>query len=261
MDLGLTGGTAIVTGATGGIGRAIVAALVAEGMAVVVNHLGDAEAAAAICADVEAAGGRALAVEADVGDAAAVDAMVAATVETFGGLDLMVHNAGITTRQSILDTPPADWDRVVRTNFYGAYHTAAAAGRVMSAAGRGGAIVAISSLHGRIAKGDMGAYCATKAAIDMLVKQLAVELAPAGIRVNAVAPGTIDTPMNPIYHATDPDSVAKRQRLMDRVPMARLGDPAAVGSTVAFLASPVASYTTGAVVYVDGGYTADGTPR
>lgn len=261
MDLGLDGGVAIVTGATGGIGRAIVQSLAAEGMAVVVNHLGEAEAAETLCEELGVAGGRVSAAEADVGDRGAVEAMVGGAVERFGRLDVMVHNAGVTSRQSILETSTDDWERVLRTNLYGAYHTACAAGRAMIEAGRGGAFIAISSLHGRVAKADMGAYCSSKAAVDMLVKQLAVELAPHGIRANAVAPGTIETDMNPLYHATDPEGVAKRRRILDRVPLARLGEPAAVARTVAFLASPVSSYTTGAVVYVDGGYTADGTPR
>lgn len=261
MDLDLDGKVAIVTGATGGIGRAITAALASEGVRIVVNHLGAAGAANDLCDEVRRAGADALALEADVGVREDVDRMVDATVDAFGGLDIMVHNAGITTRQTIIETSAEDWDRVVRTNFYGAYHTATAAGRHMISRGRGGAIIAISSLHGKVAKAEMGAYCATKAAIDMLIKQLAVELAPHGIRANAVAPGTIDTGMNPVYFATDDESLRRKARLLDRVPMARLGEPETIGRTVAFIASPISSYTTGAIIYVDGGYTADGTPR
>ena len=261
MDLELSNKVAVVTGASRGIGRAIVETLAAEGVAVVANHFGDSAGASATERALVDAGAKAVFVSGDIGERETSDALIEAALDRFGRLDIAVHNAGITTRQPLIDTPHEDFDRVLRTNLYGAYFLAKAAAGTMQDRGTNGALIAITSLHGRVAKADMGAYCASKAAIDMLFKQLAVELAPAGIRANTVAPGTIDTGMNPIYHASDPASVARRARLMDRVPMRSLGDPMAVARTVAFVASPVSSYTTGATIYVDGGYTADGTPR
>lgn len=258
MDLGLTNKVAIVTGASQGIGAAIAAVLVEEGMCVVVNHFGESETATALC---EPLGDKAACFEADVGDAASVEEMVAFAETRFGGLDLMVHNAGVTTRASIIDTPPSDWQHVLRTNLDGAYHCARFSARSMINHGVAGSFIAITSLHGKVAKADMGAYCTSKAGIDMLVRQLAVELAPFSIRSNAVAPGTIDTGMNPIYHATDAESTDRRERLFDRIPLAGLGAPRTIGDAVAFLASHRSNYTTGTIHYVDGGYTADGTPR
>lgn len=258
MDLGLQGKVAIVTGATRGIGAAIATVLVEEGMKVVLNHFSEPDKINETCAKM---GPNAVAYDADVGNPSDVEAMVEYAEHHFGGLDLMVHNAGITTRQGIIDTSLEDWRRVMRTNLDGAYHTARYSARSMIRRGTKGSFIAISSLHGKVAKAQMGGYCASKAAIDMLVRQLSVELAPHGIRANAVAPGTIDTGMNPIYHATDAESVERRGRLFDRIPMAGLGEPRTIGSAVAFLASDQSNYTTGSIHYVDGGYTADGTPR
>lgn len=258
MDLGLQGKTAIVTGASRGIGAGIVGSLVQEGMNVVINHHDQAEEALALSASLGAA---TKVFQADVKDGAAVEAMVSFAEAEFGALDLMVHNAGITTRTSIIDTFPKDWDNVLQTNLGGAYHAARFAAKSMIRNEVQGSFIAISSLHGKVAKAEMGSYCASKAAIDMLVRQLAVELAPFGIRANAVAPGTIDTGMNPIYHAMDQVSIERRNRLFDRIPMAGLGSVSTIGDAVAFLASSKSNYTTGAIHYVDGGYTADGTPR
>lgn len=259
MDLGLKGKVAVVSGGSRGIGRAIVEALADEGMRLVANHCGDDEGAEQLA---RAAASEHVTVDAgDVGDRSYCEQLIKTAVDIYGGLDVLVHNAGITTRQALIDTPDSDFDRVMRTNLYGAYYLGTAAARVMRERGTTGSLIAISSLHGRVAKAEMGAYCTSKAGIDMMFKQLAVELAPYGIRANTIAPGTIDTGMNPIYHATDPESVAKRARLMDRVPMQRLGAPEDIGRLVAFVASPLSAYTTGTVIYADGGYTADGTPR
>jgi NAD(P)-dependent dehydrogenase (short-subunit alcohol dehydrogenase family) len=132
----------------------------------------------------------------------------------------------------------------------------------MVARGGGGKIVSISSIHGRVAKANLGPYCATKAAIEMFSKQLAVELAPHKINVNVVASGTIITEINlPLYQSTKPEDVEKRTAVLHRVPWGEIGQPEDIGRAVAFLASDAARYITGAVLYVDGGYTADGTPR
>jgi NAD(P)-dependent dehydrogenase (short-subunit alcohol dehydrogenase family) len=128
--------------------------------------------------------------------------------------------------------------------------------------GGGGKIVSISSIHGRVAKAGLGPYCATKAGIEAFSKQLAVELAPHKINVNVVASGTIITEMNiPLYKSMEPADVEKRKAVLQRVPWGEIGQPEDIGRAVTFLASDAARYITGAVLYVDGGYTADGTPR
>ncbi|MGI9524348.1 MAG: SDR family NAD(P)-dependent oxidoreductase [Hyphomicrobiaceae bacterium] len=261
MDLRLKEKVAVVSGASRGIGRAIVEVLADEGMRIVANHFGDDEAVEYLSQSLRASSKEIEIHAGDVGDQCYGEQLVNFALSSFGRLDVLVHNAGITTRQSLLDTPFSDFERVMRTNLHGAYHLATAAARQMRRSGTGGSLIGISSLHGQLAKADMGAYCITKAGIDMMFKQLAVELAPFGIRANTIAPGTIDTGMNPIYHATDPLGAARRERLMDRVPMKKLGEPVDIARLVAFVASPMSAYTTGAVIYADGGYTADGTPR
>ena len=187
---------------------------------------------------------------------------MAATLERFGRIDILVNNAGIVSRKPILEIPLEEWDRVVHTNFYGCFHCSRLVGQRMVARGGGGKIISISSIHGRVAKAGMGPYCATKAAIDMFSKQLAVELAPHRINVNVVASGTITTDINiPLYKSTCPEDIALRNAVLKRVPWGIIGEPEDIGRAVAFLASDAARYITGAVLYVDGGYVADGTPR
>jgi NAD(P)-dependent dehydrogenase (short-subunit alcohol dehydrogenase family) len=188
--------------------------------------------------------------------------IVAETVAGFGRLDILVNNAGIVSRKPILEVPIDEWDLVVRTNFYGCFHCSRFAGQHMVGRGGGGKIVNISSIHGRVAKAGMGPYCSTKAAIDMFSMQLAVELAPDNIQVNVVASGTIATDINlPLYKSTRPEDRALQEAVLKRIPQRRIGDPVDIGRAVAFLASEAANYITGAVLYVDGGYVAEGTPR
>ena len=261
MEFGLAGKVALVTGASRGIGRGIAEALGAEGVAVAVNYVRDRTAAESVVATLEKRGGRAIAVQGDVADAAEAEALVNTVAAHFGRIDIAVNNAGIVSRKGILEVSLEEWDRVVRTNFYGCFHCARFAGRHMVARG-GGKIVNISSIHGRVAKAGMGPYCATKAAIDMFTKQLAAELAPHGIQVNAVASGTIKTDINlPLYQSTAPEDRSLQEAVLSRIPQRRIGDPSDIGTAVTFLASEAANYITGAILYVDGGYVADGTPR
>jgi NAD(P)-dependent dehydrogenase (short-subunit alcohol dehydrogenase family) len=178
-----------------------------------------------------------------------------------GPVDILVNNAGILSRRTILDDPTGEWDRVLKTNLYGCYNCARAVAPGLIERGFG-RIINLSSIHGRVAKAGMGSYCVSKAAIDMFTKQLAVELAPYGVTVNAVAPGTISTEINlPLYRSTKPEDVALQQATLKRVPMGRIGEGVDIGRAVAFLASEAAPYVTGAILYVDGGYVAEGTPR
>jgi NAD(P)-dependent dehydrogenase (short-subunit alcohol dehydrogenase family) len=262
MDLQLTGKVALVTGGGRGIGRGIALTLAGEGAKVAIDFANRADAAAEVVGKIEAGGGEAAAFQADVGRYAEVDRMVGDVLKCFGRIDILVNNAGIVSRKPILEIPLEEWDRVVHTNFYGCFHCSRLVGRHMLERGGGGKIVSISSIHGRVAKAGMGPYCATKAAIEMFSKQLAVELASHKINVNVVASGTIITEINlPLYQSTLPEDIEKRTAVLHRVPWREIGQPEDIGRAVAFLASDAARYITGAVLYVDGGYTAEGTPR
>ena len=262
MDLQLHDRVALVTGGARGIGRGIALTLAAEGAAVAVNFRERSDAADDVVRRIRDSGGAAAAFRGDVGTHADVERMVQAVLTRFGRIDILVNNAGVVTRHPILEVPLEEWDRVVRTNLYGCFHCSRLAGRHMVERGEGGKIVSISSIHGRVAKAGLGPYCATKAAIDMFSKQLAVELAPHRINVNVIASGTIATEINlPLYQSSQPEDIAKRTAVLHRVPWGEIGQPEDIGRAVAFLASDAARYITGAVLYVDGGYTADGTPR
>jgi len=262
MDLQLEGKVAVVTGGARGIGRGIAETLAKEGAHVAVNYVTHAEAADEAVRRIQAAGGRAFPVQGDVGRYTDVERMVQAVLKEFGRIDILVNNAGTVSRKKILDISLEEWDRVVHTNLYGCFHCSQLVGRHMVERGGGGKIISISSIHSHVAKASMGSYCATKAAINMFTKQLAVELAPHRINVNAVASGTIITEINlPLYQSTKPEDVEKRQAVLRRVPWGEIGQPEDIGRTVAFLASDAARYITGAVIDVDGGYHAEGTPR
>jgi len=262
MDLRLADKVAVVTGAGRGIGKGIALSLADEGARVVINYVRDQAAAEQVVRTIRDAGGDATAVQADVGVWEDAEHLIKKALDYFGRIDILVNNAGIVSRKSILDVSLEEWDRVVRTNFYGCFHCSRLAGQHMVARGSGGKIISISSIHGRVAKANLGPYCATKAAIDMFSKQLAVELAPHGIAVNVIAAGTITTDINiPLYQSTRPEDRELKEAVLKRIPMGRIGEPAEIGRVAAFLASTAASYITGAVLYVDGGYVAEGTPR
>jgi NAD(P)-dependent dehydrogenase (short-subunit alcohol dehydrogenase family) len=263
MDLGFSGRVALVTGAARGIGRAIAARLAAEGARLILLDRADAAEMTATTAEVQAAGAESLAVQADVTVYAEVQRAVAEATARFGGIDILVNNAGIVSRKAILEVGPEEWDRVLSTNLTGCFHCSQIVGRQMVARGNGGRIVNISSIHGRVAKAAMGSYCASKAGIDMFTKQLAVELAPQHIAVNAVACGTIRSDINiPLYKSTEPEDIALQTRTRRRIPLDSFGEPEDIADAVAYLSSATAArYVTGVILYVDGGYVADGTPR
>jgi 3-oxoacyl-[acyl-carrier protein] reductase len=262
MDLGLGGKVALVTGGARGIGRGAALVLGAEGMKVAVNYAGNTAAAEETVAAIRAKGSEAEAFRADVGDREQVAGMIAGVMERFGRIDVLVNNAGIVSRKSILSVPFEEWDRVIATNLYGNFYCSRAVAPHMIERAEGGRIINISSIHGRVAKADMGPYCTTKAAIDMFTKQLAVELAPHRITVNSVGSGTISTDINiPLYKSTRPEDRALQDAVLKRIPQRRIGEPEDIGWAVAYLASAQAAYVTGVVLYVDGGYVAEGTPR
>jgi glucose 1-dehydrogenase len=243
MDL--SGKVAIVTGAGTGIGHAIAERLGGAGAAVCVSYLGGEQEARALAAKLP----RAIAVQTDVSKAADVTAMVERTRAELGGVDVLVNNAGIEKEIPFLEIDEETWDRTLAVNLKGAFLCAQAAGRVMRDAGGGGSIVNISSIHEDLPFPGFAPYCAAKGGLRMLMRDIAVELAPHRIRVNNVAPGAIATPMNePTLQ--DPE---KRAKLESIIPLGRVGRPQDVAEVALFLASDASAYVTGSTYYVDGG--------
>jgi glucose 1-dehydrogenase len=244
----LDGKVAIVTGGARGIGHAIAKRYVAEGAKVVIGDVDEAGAASAA-----ALGAACRFVQADVGAAAAANALVKQTCEAFGNVDILVNNAGIIHTADFLEVTEADFDRVLRVNLKGAFLTSQAAARRMVAQGKagrpGGAIVNMSSINARVAIPTQVPYCVSKGGIDQLTKVMALSLAPHGIRVNAIGPGSI---MTDILKSIATDKEAKR-RLLSRTPLGRIGEPDEVAAIAAFLACDDSSYVTGETIYVDGG--------
>ncbi len=251
MDLDLRGRRAVVTGAGSGIGHAIALALAKEGARVCVNyvtHPGDAQA---VVTEIGASGGTAIAAQADVSDPAQVARMFAEVEQTWGGVDILVNNAGIDGGRALgWEQTPDAWRRVLDINLTGAYLCAREALRRMVPARRG-VVLSMTSVHERIPWTGYSAYTASKAGLSMLTKTLAQEAAPSGVRVLAVAPGAIQTPINRDVWG-DP---AQLKDLLSKIPIGRLGTVDDIARMVAVLVSDVAGYVTGTTVFVDGGMT------
>ena len=246
----LTGRVALVTGGGSGIGAACARALAALGAHVAVTDI-SASSAEVVAAAIEADGGRAFARAMDVTDARAVDEVIEGVVQEAGGLDIAVNNAGVTVPiLPVADVPDDDWRRVTSINLDGVFYCLRAETRVMRARG-GGSIVNMSSVMGRIGRFGSAPYAATKHAVIGLTKGAARDHAQDGIRVNAVGPGFIRTPLIEARY-TDEDE----QVISSRWPMRRMGTPDEVGQTVAWLAGDASSFVTGAYFPVDGGYLA-----
>jgi glucose 1-dehydrogenase len=253
INLGLKGRRVVVTGAAQGIGAACVQRLVREGAHVALWDVADTagQALAALCQDpARAQGAQVLYCHCDVSQKAQVDAALAQTLAAFGAVDGLVNNAGIFKAAEFLDITEADWDAVLNINLKGSFLVGQAVARAMVQQGAGGAIVNMSSVNGVLAIPSIASYNASKGAINQLTRVMALSLAPQGVRVNAVAPGTIATELAQAAVLT---SEAAKSRIMSRTPMQRLGEPHEIADVVAFLLSSAASYMTGEIVVVDGG--------
>lgn len=240
------GKTALVTGASRGIGKAIAKALAAEGAMVIVNYNGSQEAAEQTVAEIQAEGGQAVSYGCSVADAEAVEAMMKQIIAEQGRLDILVNNAGITRDNLILKMKEEDFDAVLNTNLKGVFHTCRYVARQMLKQ-KSGCIVNISSISGVMGNAGQTNYAASKAGVIGFTKSLARELASREIRVNAIAPGFIETEM------TNKLSQAAVDAGKGQIPFGRFGKAEEVAKAVCFLASEDASYITGQVLHVDGG--------
>jgi glucose 1-dehydrogenase len=243
MPRRLEGRIALVTGAGRGIGLAIAQRFAAEGASVTLVDVSDDAAAAA--ASIPGASSA----KADVSSASDVQRVVGDALARHGRIDILVNNAGILHAAEFLDVSEADFDRVLRVNVKAAFLCGQAVARSMVAAKVPGAIVNMSSVNAVLAIPNQVPYTVSKGAVNQLTKVMALALAPHGIRVNAIGPGTIDTEMTKTLRTDD----AARRRVMSRTPLRRMGQPSEIAAVAAFLASDDASYLTGQTIYPDGG--------
>ena len=244
--LDLSGTTALVTGGTRGIGRAVVLALAAAGAKVAFTYRASSEAADALVAELESNGTEAFGIQAEAADPAAAEAAVAAVVERWGRIDALVVNAGITRDGLMIRMTAADWQAVIDTNLTGAFHICKAAYRPMMKQ-RSGSIVTLSSVVGVTGNAGQANYAASKAGLIGFTKSLAKELAGRGVRANVVAPGYIATDMTAAVSEKAMEGIAAQ------IPLGKAGTPEDIAGAVVWLCSPAAAYVTGHVLHVDGG--------
>jgi glucose 1-dehydrogenase len=245
----LKGKVAIVTGGNSGIGKAVVLALAAEGADLVVDYISDEAAEQEVEAQVRALGDRVVGVKADVSKVDDLKRLIDTAVTNFGRLDIMVNNAGIETRSSILDTTVEQYEKVLDINLKSAFFGTQLAAKQMIAQGGGGRIINMTSVHEDWPMPGNTPYCLSKGGMRMLTRTAGVELAPHNILVTGVGPGAVDTPINKATVA-DPQALAT---LDAAIPLGRLAESSEIASVVAFLAGDGASYLTATTIFADGG--------
>ena len=245
----LKGKVAIVTGGNTGIGKAVVLALAGEGANIVVDWIFDEAATEDVEKQVRALGDKVTAVKADVSKVEDLKTLVDTAVKTFGRLDIMVNNAGVETRTSVLDTTEAQYDKVLDINLKSAFFGTQLAAKQMIAQGGGGRIINMTSVHEDWPMPDNTAYCLSKGGMRMLTRTAGVELAPHGVLVVGVGPGAVATPIN----AATMNDPAAMKKLNAAIPIGRMAQPEEIANVVAFLAGDGASYMAATTIFVDGG--------
>jgi glucose 1-dehydrogenase len=247
--MSVKGKVAIVTGGNSGIGKGIVLALAQQGAYVVIDYVANVEATEELEQQVAALGDMAIGVDADVSKLEDLQRLVDLAVDTFGQLDIMVNNAGVETRSSILDTTEEQYEKVMEINLKSAFFGTQIAAKQMIKQGTGGRIINVTSVHEDWPMPGNTPYCLSKGGMRMLTRTAGVELGPHGVTVVGVGPGAVDTPINASTEA-DP---AKMKTLDAAIPLGRMADPKEIAEVVAFLGSDAASYLTATTVFADGG--------
>jgi glucose 1-dehydrogenase len=245
----LEGKVAIVTGSATGIGKAIATGMAKEGASVVVDYVGNPELANGVVKSIQDAGGKAIAIEADVSNPEQANNLVHQCLETFKRLDILVNNAGIEYKYPFTEYPFETWQKVIAVDLTGPFLCAQAGARAMIQQASGGRIINISSVHEDLPMITNAPYCAAKGGLRMLMRTIAVELAPHKITVNNIAPGAIYTPIDAEVQANK----AMEKELMSEIPLGRWGKPEEVADLAIYIASDAAGYSTGSTFFIDGG--------
>ena len=253
INISLEGKVALVTGAGDGIGKGCAVTLADAGANIVVNDINAAKGQATVDA-IQAMGREALFVQADVTDAAQVQTMVDAIAQRFGTLHVLVNNAGDNLFKGLADTEPHEWDRIMNLDLRGLYLVTRACLPLLKNAG-GASIINIPSVHAQATLGNITAYAAAKGAVVSLTRSLNQEAGPFGIRVNAISPGFVKTPLLQRWLDSEPDPEASMARVNAMHPLGYIAEPADIGQLAAFLCSPLARCITGANITIDGGLT------
>jgi NAD(P)-dependent dehydrogenase (short-subunit alcohol dehydrogenase family) len=246
------GKTALITGGSQGLGAAIAVRLARDGYDIAACEL-HADRLEATLQAVRALGREAQAIALDLRDQPSIERTFAGAVQAFGSIDVLVNNAGTTLRRSAVEVTRAEWEEVIGVMLAGTFFMSQQMGRHLIATGRTGSIVSLASTHGLVGLAHRSVYGTAKGGIIQMTRMLAIEWAAHGIRVNAVAPGTIETPSRKAHFESDPPA---RQRMLARVPAGRFGLPEEVAAAVSYLVSPEGAYVTGQTLVLDGGLTA-----